>query len=409
MKSIEIDSVSFYKKRNVLFICCLLLLSIIDSGKYLGSNFFAPTYTIWLLEFCFLSFFFIYPAFKCFKYRKELKCVSLFVSYIIIWFLYSLLQTHGRSELLFILHAFPATILCMIIYNVCPTYLSLFYTHKIYYSFTILFLLLLPFWQLYEGCGYLMGLFLLPILFWTEYPFFKKILLLGLAIVIILIGYWTAARSQCIKYGVMLLAGFILCYFRTGFLKVYKLIGCLLLLMPFVLFYMAIYSGFNVFELDKYLSNSNKEVVADTRTIVYTEALNSAVDNNSIFIGRGFHHGYDSFFQWKREGCIGEDGSLERLSEAQILNYFTQGGILFVLLYFILCVQCFIKSFSARNDYVKMIGVLVCFIWFYSWVEFCLQVNITTLCLWFFYGICLSPEFRNMNNIEFKGYIKKAL
>lgn len=54
---------------------------------------------------------------------------------------------------------------------------------------------------------------------------------------------------------------------------------------------------FNIFEIGEQNGNSNNEALVDTRTFIYVEAINSAINNNYLWQGCTPAHGYDSHFQ----------------------------------------------------------------------------------------------------------------
>lgn len=395
-----------------LFVFCVIFISFIDLSKYLGTVFWAPTYTLLLLEYVILALYFSYPIIKN-EVRNKIKDGNyLFLNAFFLYTLYlaikSIIEFQGKNELIFILNSIPGILLCTVAYRTSPLYLSYFFNKRIYKFTIIIFLLFLPIWKLPEGSGYLMGLFLIPITFWGEFPKMKRIILFFLVVIISLIGIQYDARSQCIKFALTFILGASLIYAKWIYKWIYKVLGLIFLISPFIFLYLGLFTNFNIFDLSP--EGKTSTLTQDTRTIVYEEAITSSINNKSILYGRGFQHGYDSKFQYKREGNIGfGSGTSERKGEAQIVNYYTNGGLLYILLFFLLSASCFIKTFKAQNIYIKAIGLFVTFIWFYSWIEFMTNVNITTLCLWLFYGMCLSPEFIRMNNQEFKNYIKKHL
>lgn len=395
-----------------VFVFCVIFISFIDLSKYLGTVFWAPTYTLLLLEYVVLALYFSYPIIKN-EFRNKITdgnylFLNTFLVYTIYLTIKSIIEFQGRNELIFILNSTPGILLCTVAYRTTPLYLSYFFNKSIYKITIIVFILFLPMWKYPEGTGYLMGLYLIPIIFWGEFSQKKKIALLFLVIFIFSIGIQYDARSQCIKFALTFILGASLIYVKWIYKWIYKVLGLIFLVSPFIFLYLGLFSNFNIFDLSS--EGKTSTLTQDTRTIVYEEAITSSINNKSIMFGRGFQHGYDSKFQYKREGNIGfERGTSERKGEAQIVNYYTNGGLLYILLFFLLSASCFVKTFKAQNVYIKAVGLFVTFIWFYSWIEFMTNVNITTLCLWLFYGMCLSPEFIRMNNQEFKTYIKKYL
>ena len=88
-----------------------------------------------------------------------------------------------------------------------------------------------------------------------------------------------------------------------------KILFGFLMLLPIVLFFFAQSGKFNVFDMDSYIegtytSSSGENMKDDTRTILYEEAINSALDNNYLWYGRTPGYGYDSKFVAAREGTF---------------------------------------------------------------------------------------------------------
>ena len=76
---------------------------------------------------------------------------------------------------------------------------------------------------------------------------------------------------------------------------------------------------------------------------------------------------------------------------------------------YIFIYSSYLAVFCSKNRYLPVIGIFVAFRWLYGWIEDFSLFNLNYISLWIMIGICFSPIFRNMNNKEFKEWIKLLL
>ena len=91
-----------------LFVFCVIFISFIDLSKYLGTVFWAPTYTLLLLEYVILALYFSYPIIKN-EVRNKIKDGNyLFLNAFFLYTLYlaikSIIEFQGKNELIFLLN-----------------------------------------------------------------------------------------------------------------------------------------------------------------------------------------------------------------------------------------------------------------------------------------------------------------
>lgn len=262
--------------------------------------------------------------------------------------------------------------------------------------------------------GFLLMPISLPLLFWKNLSYNKKILYGILAIYVVMTSYWGDARSHVIKYGLALLIGLLIIRFDSIILRCKNFVWCIFAI-PFVLFWLGLSGRFNVFESaeDIDVSNLQENTLVDTRTLLYTEALASAVQNNYILCGRGIGRGYSSNW-WRSMQDVtrkSNKGFLygERNSETAIVNIFTWGGALYVLIYSIMMASVvFYGLYRSFNKYVRAVALYLSFYYVYCWVENFQGMTIDYFYSWFIIAICLSPRFRRMNDGEFISFVKKT-
>lgn len=226
------------------------------------------------------------------------------------------------------------------------------------------------------------------------------------------------ARSTWLKPAVCLIIC-IITYFPFIFKQFHKLFFFIICFLPIILLILGITGIFNIFKVGDRLNlqdtETNKEMMADTRTVLYQWVLTSAIDNNYVVFGRTPARGYTSpWFEMgensqtlKNNGVrINERGA----SEVAIHNIFTYFGIIGVILYAIVILQSAYRGlYQSSNIYIKGIALFLLFRWIYSWVEEFTDFDYTYLSLWVFIGMCYSTRFREMNNKMFKYWLLSCL
>ena len=265
------------------------------------------------------------------------------------------------------------------------------------------------------------GLYLVPISLLTLFlpVLTNRWKLIIILIVLMLLTIDLDARSTVIKFGVPLLL-LVFYYFRkiisNKFIEILRLI---LLVSPIFFFILGSSGVFNVFQMDSYIkgdysqkiTNSSGTVVeesdllADTRTPLYVEVLNTAKTHNSWLFGRSPAHGNDTELF---DDIATITGKAERSNnEVGILNVFTWTGLIGVILYFFIFFRASYLAVNKSNSiFAKMLGIYIAFRWCYAWVEDIYQFSLTMFFLWIMLGLCFSSSFRRMTNYEVRKWVK---
>lgn len=224
------------------------------------------------------------------------------------------------------------------------------------------------------------------------------------------------ARSNVIKFLVpVALLGFY--YLRRSLtVRLLEVVRLHLIIVPIVLFALAVSGIFNIFRMDEYIGGTHEVVKmdlegemveynlkSDTRTFLYTEVLYTAQVYNFWWIGRSPARGNIS----EAFGEGDETGRGERLAnEVAVLNIFTWTGIIGVILYlFIFYKASYLAVNESNNIYSKMLGLMVGFRWMYSWVEDVNEFQLNYFMLWLMIGLCFSKSFRDMTDKEVKVWV----
>ncbi|MDD4697432.1 MAG: hypothetical protein PHR52_07840 [Fermentimonas sp.] len=259
------------------------------------------------------------------------------------------------------------------------------------------------------------GFYLVPVtfllLFFPVLTKRYKILLLAAAVIVLVADL--GARSNVIKFGVPLLI--ILMYYLRKKIpsNTYEILRLSLFIAPLLFFALGVSGVFNVFNMKNYIKGEytatgvdnrgdivEMDVTSDTRTFIYEEVLESAIDNNYWLLGRTPARGNDSY----TFGVYAYEltGRNERLSnEVGLANIFTWTGLVGVVIYMIIFFRAtYLAVNKSRNLFSKLIGVYVAFRWLFAWIEDISDFSLNYFMIMTMLGLCFSYSFRNMNDTE---------
>lgn len=144
----------------------------------------------------------------------------------------------------------------------------------------------------------------------------------------------------------------------------------------------------------------------DTRTFIYQEIIESAIYNDYIWTGRTPARGNDSSFFGKH---IAEDLGTNKYerhrNEVCHPNVFTWLGLIGMLLYSIIYLQAsFLALYRSKSYAMKVLACFVAFHWALGWIEDINRFDVTNIFMWMCIAMCLSEEFRNMDDYQFKDW-----
>ncbi|RYU93721.1 hypothetical protein [Emticicia agri] len=263
------------------------------------------------------------------------------------------------------------------------------------------------------------GFYLIPISFLIM---FLPILTYQWRIVLLIFLFFVliadfGARSNIIKFIVPFLLSFIYWIKNLISVRIFEIFRKSLFILPILLFILALDGSFNIFKIDAYIKGSyiqtkkdkNGEIIednllADTRTALYKEVLQSAQKYNSWIIGRSPARGNETeIFATLSEIT----GRKERLTnEIAIANIFSWTGIIGVLLYFLIFYRAsYLAINHSNNIFSKILGIYISFRWLYAWVEDINSFTLNYFLLWLMIGMCFSTSLRNMNNNEMRYWV----
>lgn len=266
------------------------------------------------------------------------------------------------------------------------------------------------------------GKFLVPFtLFALFYKYLdKKYMFFVFVAYIITIIWGQASRSDMLKFSFCLLMGFIA--FTALLRKNLKWLHIGFFVAPIVFLFLGLSGIFNIFNISEeygleeeyMLSNgeNQNDALIDTRTGLYVEEIQSAVNNNYVFQGRSISRGYDSMiFGELIQEHTKWTGRMERQrNEVSILNIFNYFGLIGVALYcFIFFQASFLAIYKSRNRIIPVIGLYISFRWLFAFIEDFSVFDLNYMFLWLMIGMCYSPNFRNMTDTDIKLWIDKII
>lgn len=357
--------------------------------------------------------------------EKNLFFVKLYLSWNIICIIRGAFTAENYWEWKNLVATSFFLLLPLLVY-VANSFLSLQKISKTWFKYALF--MYIPFIPFIWGDG--VGRFLMPISFLL---LFFPILNMKWKIIVLLVTIYVmtfdiTARSNVIKFIVPLMIGLLFYIRKTLAVKFLNTIRLLLLFAPLGLFFVAASGVFNVFKMDEYIdgeynakANVNnlatyegpdeESLVADTRTFLYIEVLESALLHEYVLLGRTPARGNDSAYFGEFNKLQLNTGKLERFSnEVSILNIFTWLGAVGVILYFLVFIKAsYLAINQSNNIFIKLIGINVAFRWAYGFVEDFSEFDLSNIFLWIMIGMCFSVSFRKMTDLEFKMWVRGIL
>lgn len=248
---------------------------------------------------------------------------------------------------------------------------------------------------------------------------FKIYLVLALIIMFGALG----ARSVMIRFIMGALLAIAIFYKNIIPKKLLLFISTTFLFAPFLFLWLAIYTDFNIFQIQEYFNIKDVELaegfddksgrtsaLVDTRTFIYSEVIYSAIYNNYVLEGRSLARGNDTY----SEMYLNEDEhnihDERRQNEARILNEFTYMGVIGILIILSLIISSVYYAFKYGNSSIMyFVGLYVTFRWFYSWIEDFEFFDLNNLYLWIPMAMCFSPHFLEMSDDDFKEWASNLI
>lgn len=369
----------------------------------------------WLLRAVFLIFYIAH--FRMYSRENSLFPVLLFLVYVIGSSIAgALFKTENYWDWKLLVDNFMIFMLPLAAYTVNEERLV---AKGIYYWLQWAWIPLILLWPFLESDAF--GRYLIPFTFLSiMLPVLnkKRIIALGFAYLITLV-YGYESRADIVKFSVCILFGLLLWipYLNRWLQKLIKPAMWMFLVAPFLFLVLAFTGAFNVFEIekelgleDKYMMGTSLEdrdevsALADTRTFLYAEEIESSIIDNYYIWGNTPARGYKSiFFGEEVDEDFGTKRGERQSCEVSILNVFNYFGVVGCLLYFIIFISASYQAvYKSENRYIQVIGLYVAFRWLFGFVEDFSRFDLNMMFLWFMIGMCNSKRFRQRTDEEFE-------
>ncbi len=391
-----------------------LLTAIITGFRHTYSNPFSTTV-------CYAIYsFFIYIAFRWVLYNRHRidRTMTLYIFYFI-WIIICIIRGFLVADNYWEYKNCYNNSLALLLPIISTIFIIPQFCNKIlrtYFKWCIpLSLLCLPFFLYFSW-------------YWYFYPFIALVVLFPAIkhkwLYLIFTGFICFldiySRSPILKFIAAICCGYLV--YLSYPVKYYlcKYITILVYVLSMTLLILGITGVFNIFKMDEYLPSDmqkDKNLIEDTRTWIYTEVITSAYNNDYIVWGRTPARGFDTTFNIVLENIetmsqmTKDKVKSERFGcEINFLNIFTWTGLLGVILLSLIYIRAsFIALLYSNNSYIKVLGLYIAFRFLYGWIEDITSFDSNSLTLWLLISFCLSPFFRQMNNSEFKQFVKYTI
>lgn len=280
----------------------------------------------------------------------------------------------------------------------------------------IIIIVMIPFATMHHFWGRALMPFSFLLLFFPILPTtFKWYSLIAFGLVITL-GF--SDRSDMIRFIVSFLLG-ISAYQRYEHVmsNLYKPLAKIMCFAPLVFVALALTGQFNILKIGEEMgweykvddgSGGHKDYFSDDRTGLFEEAIESAIDMDYVWCGHSLARGYKSHrFGKGIDKVIGLSRGERGTSEVCCINIFTYMGIVGLFLFMVLFIKAVYNAiWFSQSKYMKTIGLLVGFRWFYCWLEEYQRYDTNTLILFIMVGMCYSPFFLKMEDCDFEEFIE---
>ena len=195
------------------------------------------------------------------------------------------------------------------------------------------------------------------------------------------------------------------------------LFGCLMII-PIIFLSLALNGKFNILDMDSYVkgtytSASGENMKVDTRTMLYQEAINSALDNDYLWLGRTPGYGYDSQFVSNREGTFYAVSGVypQRNSEVFVVNMFTWAGIVGLSAWFLFFLVFGFKVLKrARNRYIRAFVIYLAFFWICDWISnYFVAPSSSYMLLFMIIAVCSQSKYQLMSDEQVELFFKNSI
>lgn len=412
------------KNKEKLFRYSFILLCIASCSLYYKYGFYSrfPYFLQIILQTILLWFFY--------KSRKktgrvlentDIKIWNIYMMYMVCIFIYGGIEAQNYYEYRSLLgNCFTLLLPTCVFFFANRLYLA--YTFRIWLKIALIIFIPLVFFTYSGAWGFYLAPLMLLGLFYPLLP--QKWKWIVLFLIFIAAFADLGNRSNLIKFGmVLVLIGSYYYHVNNKFLlRIGRLV---FITAPLLFLYLGWNGQFNVFQMDKYMSDytvtntyGNVEILtADTRTAIYVDVYATLTKYDRLLYGmspaRGYESDYGAYIVESIIKAQNTHGAInlraERSgSEIGAINTLLWTGIIGLLILSMFYWRASYLAISKSNNiYVKTVGVFVAFRYCYWWVEDSNAFNIMGIANWMLIAVCLSRDFRIMTNNDMKNWMNQ--
>ena len=216
------------------------------------------------------------------------------------------------------------------------------------------------------------------------------------------LAYWQVDYRSGILRIILSVAIFLFLQFR--FKRLYKYAVWLILAVPIYGIYLSTTTGESIFtRISSYNSDSDKNMLLDTRTFLYTETINDLLVTKNIFWGKGpTGRYYSEYFD-----TYGGDSGDRINVEVGVLHYLLKGGIIYLLLFSLIVIFAIQNGLKkTNNNYIISLALITAVFYLYSFVENIPSYSFSFAPYWIIIGISLSSRFKTLDDTQIKALIR---
>jgi len=406
----------FVQNRSIYYLLFLLIFLILKDLQYYSFKkniiFFKPPIVIYILEYLFVLFgvFFYFKNLSEVKIDKNFnKILKFYLFYSILILFISVYISNNYWEYKYIFISYLPFIFFILIFHLVSIEDNFFYLLKFYNKFLIFILLVLYFYKFYiynefaSRFGFLVPISLIFIPYFNN---FTILLIISLSIIGLFFDQSLRIFSLNIISSFILLAIF---YLKITNIKIYNLIFKIIILLPFIFIFLALFLNIDIFNfLSVNLSSDESSIIfGNTRSFLFSEVYSSISNKFNLIFGSGIQASYKSYF-FQNMDLIFEYGRFD--TEVGFLNFILKIGFIGFFLFSILMVYPAYLGINKSNNLIsKILSLKLVFLWFCLFIEYYQGVNSHYFSIFILMGILLSENFRKYNNDQILLILKKSL
>lgn len=361
----------------------------------------------------------------CIIKKKFISSTNIVITLWFLWLIICIVRGFFSIEIVWdfknLMNNIPCLVLPFFAVLFADPYRIISFLSKWNYFLIATFLLIITHFIVVDSVHFLIGpcFFLyVPLLYLIKSNKWRLLISMFLIIMFLDLG----ARSQIIKAVVCfcLMIGIMINGKIINFLI--KIASMSFYILAIVLLYLGISGQFNIFDYKDhsndnlvqytnghYVTEEKNEMSSDTRTFLYIDLIVSAIENDYVIWGRTPARGNDAplfLAHMGTEGMTPDMRSERNKNEFCHPNIFTWMGLIGVILYACIYLEASILAvFFSKNSFIPFLGALTSFNWFFGWIENTNTYDMMNIGLWIVIAMCISPQFREMNDFEFKTWV----